>query len=157
MLKMAYHKGVQKALSEEDVDLIIKEAQELGIAVEKLAFLGGIGRGIMSGAKALGSGLKGLGAGAKEGWSAGKGVAFGGSPTMAGLQGAKGGMQSALAGMGGARRTALGVGGLGAAGLAAAPAMMGGEEPPPQAEAGVNPLMAAFQRWRQRQGSQPNI
>jgi hypothetical protein len=64
MLKIAYQMGVQKALSEGDVNKLVKEAQELGIDLEKLgwgALLGGIGRGLSTGAKALGGGLKAMG------------------------------------------------------------------------------------------------
>lgn len=85
MLKTAYQMGVKKAFDEENIDELLKEAEELGIDLEKLALLGGlanIGKALWSGGKALGSGLvqagktglghKGLSAGTK---AFGRGVA----------------------------------------------------------------------------------
>lgn len=63
MLKIAYQLGVQQALQEEDLDRLVKEAAELGIDLEKLAFLGAL----TTGAKALGSGLKTMGQGTWKG------------------------------------------------------------------------------------------
>jgi hypothetical protein len=59
MLKIAYQLGVQKALQEEDLDRLVKEAQELGIDLEKLAIPGL--SSLVTGAKALGSGLGTMG------------------------------------------------------------------------------------------------
>lgn len=74
MLKIAYQMGVQKALQEEDLDKLIKEAQELGIDLEKTAWLGALTTGLTTGAKALGGGLKTMGGAVMR---AGKGLRTG--------------------------------------------------------------------------------
>lgn len=77
MLKTAYHVGIEHALKEENIAMLVKEAQELGLDLEKLGFGGILGRlgqyagkAIRWGAAhplaartAIGAGLGGLGAG----------------------------------------------------------------------------------------------
>lgn len=142
MLKMAYHLGVQHALSEVDINTMIKEAQELGIDLEKLAIpgLGTLGRSIMSGGKALKSGLGGLGKGIREGWKVGKDWSFGGNKMLAGLGGAGRGAQSALTGMSGLQRGMLGgAAGVGALGLGTGMMGAGGMAAAPIAEKAQDP------------------
>lgn len=44
MLKTAYHVGVEQALLEENIEALVKEAQELGLDLEKLGFGGILGQ-----------------------------------------------------------------------------------------------------------------
>ena len=81
MLKTAYQLGIQRALDEINVNQLVKEAQELGIDVEKIAFLGtlaNVGKAALSGAKTIGSaGLragKGLTTGIQRGLQQGEGA-----------------------------------------------------------------------------------
>jgi hypothetical protein len=100
--------GIQKALSEEDIDTLIKEAQEMGIDLEKLgwgALLGGIGQGLSTGAKALGGGLKAMGGGlrqagqgAMQGWKGSRGLGLG-QKAQGALFGAKGSVGQAWKGL----------------------------------------------------------
>lgn len=125
MLKIAYQLGVQKAFSEEDAARLVKEAQELGIDLEKSAFWATLGRGLMSGAQSLGagimgagrtlgSGVMGAGRGAMQGIRASRGLTL---PQKAGgaLFGAKGHMGKAWGALSPAQR--MGVGVAGGAGL----------------------------------------
>lgn len=95
MLKIAYRIGVQKALQNEDIDRLVKEAAELGIDLEKLGF--GLGS-LVTGAKALGGGLSAAGRGAM---GAGKAVAKGFSRGRAGGQGMMSSLGRGLKGAGG--------------------------------------------------------
>lgn len=105
MLKVAYHIGVAQALREEDIETRIKEAQELGLDLEKLGYGGILGRLGQYAGKALswgaahplagrmiaGAGIGGLGA-ALTGGDVMKGITLGGLGGAAyhGLGGAQG-------------------------------------------------------------------
>jgi len=76
MLKTAYQLGFQKALEDNHVQQLLKEAQEMGIDVEKLGFLTNLGRGLgqlgrgISAARGAGaSGLQALKSGVRSGWN----------------------------------------------------------------------------------------
>lgn len=70
MLKIAYQSGVRKALCEEDLEVLVKEAQELGLDWEKLAVpgLGAVGKGL----SALGGGMKAMGSTVRPALAGGK-------------------------------------------------------------------------------------
>ena len=93
MQKIAYQLGMQKALQEENVDQLLKEAQTLGIDVEKLAFgwggLGGLASKGMGMAAAHPMATKMLGGAALGGATAGlSGGNVGGGMLAGGLGGA---------------------------------------------------------------------
>ena len=109
MLKTAYQIGLAQALENIDVNALIKEARELGIPEEKVAFLGGL---LSKGIGALGKGI-----GKATTWGAANPLA--GSVAGHALGGAALGAGSAALTGGDIGRGAL-IGGLGGAGLGAA-------------------------------------
>jgi hypothetical protein len=135
MLKHAYQLGLQQALNDGNAEQLLKEAQALGIDLEKLALWGslmGAGKSALGLGKAWG---QGIGTAAKQGYGAVKGAWQGGAGLGQSLgQGARNvgrsvgqtwkgltpGQQLGTVG------TMTGVGGLGAGGLRR---MFGGENP----------------------------
>jgi len=112
MLKLAYQIGQQQALEEENIDRLVKEAQELGIDLSKLGMpgLAAMGKGLMSGAKALGSGVRsgasGIVAGAKSGLTNTKGFGLANRATLA-AKGAGSGAANAWKNMSGLQKKML--------------------------------------------------
>jgi len=131
MLKHAYQMGIQKALNDGNAAQLLKEAQEMGIDLEKLAFWGALGQGLLGAGKAgLGLG-KTLGKGTygalRSGVQSARGLSQQGTGTAlrTGARDAGGGLRNMWSGMSSGQQAAT----AGLGGLAAGGAMFGGDNP----------------------------
>ena len=144
MIKTAYQIGLQTALQEENFDQLLKEAQELGLDLEKIAIPGmGALKGLWGGAKTFGKnlagGVKGLYQGAtKAPGTSGAQLSLFNNAGQAAAKGATPGFMSRMKGAWGAltpgQQQAMKLTGAGAGGMTLGGMMSGGgqQQPPPQ-------------------------
>jgi hypothetical protein len=137
MLKVAYNLGLQRALEEAGAEQLWKEAQDLGLSVEKLAILGGLGKAFSSLAPKVWGGAKNfagnLGGGIKGMWTGMKpGVVAPGAAAPGFMERT----QSAWKGLAPGQQQAMKLTGAGAVGLGAGSMMGGSSQPPPQSSWG---------------------